>query len=585
VSGRHRSYAAQGGASFPTGIVLGVSALVVTAGAAGWVTLSHHTGCGSTTTLSVAAAPDIAPTITRLAAATHFTCGTVTVTSIDPATVAAALSSAAARPGSTPAQPDVWIPDTSLWLTLARAGQNGADNLPANGVTIATSPTVIAMPRPVAQALGWPANTQLGWQTLLSNEISSQPLRIAMPDPASNGVALAALTTATDLTIAAAGTDPAAQQQAKEKLAGVLHGLSYDVPATVTDLLRTLPTTETTTLSRPGIAAFPDSEQSVLSYNTAQPAPAVPLVAIYPQEGSLPLDYPYVRLDGLGGAQQHLADQLLAAIRGGAGHAALLAAGFRDPAGTPGPRIDSALGLDPAVPPGVSLPNPVTPAEALGIWQNLHRAGRMLVVVDVSGTMGDVVPGTSETRLAMTLEAARRGLALFNGGTSVGLWTFTTTLTDGAAIRRELIAPGPLDGPLAGTSRRQALLNALNTIVPRHGLANGLYQTLLAAYQQQEANYDPSKLNSVIVFTDGLDENLNAISTPRMIAELRQLRRPGQQVPIYIVALGQGVELSTLTQVAAVTGGAALYTPTPDQADEVLLRALASQLPTTAPSQ
>jgi Ca-activated chloride channel family protein len=71
--------------------------------------------------------------------------------------------------------PQVWAPSASLWLGLLRernvASDRGApfgDNAPS----IAQSPLTIGMPRPMAEALGWP-DKPLGWADVLT--LASDP--------------------------------------------------------------------------------------------------------------------------------------------------------------------------------------------------------------------------------------------------------------------------------------------------------------------------------------------------------------------------------------------------------------------------
>src|SRR6266508_3049742 len=56
-------------------------------------------------------------------------------------------------------QPDVWSPAASTWLSLLREDLGRADRPPLLGdknPSIASTPLVLAMPQPMAQALGWP---------------------------------------------------------------------------------------------------------------------------------------------------------------------------------------------------------------------------------------------------------------------------------------------------------------------------------------------------------------------------------------------------------------------------------------------
>src|SRR4029453_18001760 len=66
-------------------------------------------------------------------------------------------------------RPDVWTPSSSAWTSLLqwRHQQTGQPDIAGGGQpSIATSPPGVAMPRPMAEALGWP-RTPLGWSQLL----------------------------------------------------------------------------------------------------------------------------------------------------------------------------------------------------------------------------------------------------------------------------------------------------------------------------------------------------------------------------------------------------------------------------------
>jgi Ca-activated chloride channel family protein len=73
------------------------------------------------------------------------------------------------------ARPDVWSPSSTSWLKLLeRRGTRGdlPGLVPAEAPSMAISPQVIAMPRPMAEALGWPRR-RLGWQEML--DLASDP--------------------------------------------------------------------------------------------------------------------------------------------------------------------------------------------------------------------------------------------------------------------------------------------------------------------------------------------------------------------------------------------------------------------------
>ena len=67
-------------------------------------------------------------------------------------------------------RPDVWSPASTGWTALLRqrtSAQDKSDLVPAQTPSIAQTPLVIAMPRQMAEALGYPGKA-LGWGDLLA---------------------------------------------------------------------------------------------------------------------------------------------------------------------------------------------------------------------------------------------------------------------------------------------------------------------------------------------------------------------------------------------------------------------------------
>ena len=116
----------------------------------------------------LAAAEEIAPAIRHVA--TFFNaqhqdvnghCAAVHVISEPSATAAAQI----AQSGTSTAF-DAWIPDSSLWVSVARSSPAGAQLVQQTGLTVARSPLAIVMPRSVAEQV--PAfGASVGWQFLL----------------------------------------------------------------------------------------------------------------------------------------------------------------------------------------------------------------------------------------------------------------------------------------------------------------------------------------------------------------------------------------------------------------------------------
>ncbi|WP_267595116.1 substrate-binding domain-containing protein [Carbonactinospora thermoautotrophica] len=321
------------------GLISGVVTVAALLGVGGWA-LSQE-GVPSCSEITIAAAPDIAPSLQRIAAGygerLQESCAEVTVEAVEPEKVARDLAESGTTTPST--LPDVWIPDSSLWLTQARSTPHGALITPDKGASVATSAVVLAMAEPRARPLGWP-NLQVTWAQAV------QRFRVALPDPTRNAVGLAAL-------IAAQPTAASSPQDHTAYLA-LLRGLAPRTSPRVTDLVNQV----TRTAGRSSEAvAFPVSEQTVWRHNSSN-GTASRLAAIYPSDGTPSLDYPYLVL---GHGENRAAEEFRRYLITTDARRSLLRDGFRGPDGVPGPQLSRDKGVDP------TLPKPVpTPADAAG---------------------------------------------------------------------------------------------------------------------------------------------------------------------------------------------------------------------------
>ena len=535
--------------------VIAVAGLLVVALAA-WIGYSVGSGrdrgpnCTSPVTVSVAAAPEIAPVLGRIAAALTpqqrtdgDTCYLYQVFGQDPAQVSAALTKTTGAPA------DVWVPDSSYWLR-----QVAAVNLevPGQGQSIATSPVVLAMPQAAAQRFGWPARP-LSWATVLARAGSAEnAVPIGLTDPATSPVGLYGLLAVR----AAVGTATATARTA------VLRALSGNVAPPSQDLLDALRKSG----APGGLSAAPLREQQVISYDQADPAE--PLVAAYAGGVEAGLDYPYVVLPGVTSQARAAAQKFLAAVLG-AGATELTASGFRLPGGGTGANFPQQRWLDRSAVRTAALPDQPEIDTALAEWTSVNRSGRVLTVIDVSGSMNEPVAGTNSTRIELTKRAAQMGLGLFKPTTEDGLWIFSTDLGGGKDYK-ELAPIQPL------YSGRATLLAKLGQIQAKVNGSTGLYDTVLAGYQALRRGWNPGRINVLVVFTDGQNEDPNGISRAALLGQLRALSNPKKPLPIVLIGLGPGVNQQELTEIANASGGRAFVTPNPAKIRDVFLAALAA---------
>src|SRR5215218_11473056 len=148
---------------------------------------------GGSLPLHVAASPDQAGVITQAAAeyerrrpAVEDRCVDVQVRGTDSVEAAAALSTGWDE-STQGARPDVWVPASSTWALQVALRQQASKQdvlIPLEYPKVATTPMVMAMPKPMAETLGWPRSS-LGWEDLLGTVTtpSGGPSSSARPTP------------------------------------------------------------------------------------------------------------------------------------------------------------------------------------------------------------------------------------------------------------------------------------------------------------------------------------------------------------------------------------------------------------------
>lgn len=556
--GRHSS-AKPGGMRSRSPVIL-LSGLLVLA-LLGWFSFDflsdrlRASSCETTTVINVTAAEDIAPVVTqvanRVSEQDDGSCYKVNVTARESSATADALvlSDGTERP-------DVWIPESTIWLQ--RAQEKGAWNVPVNGTSIASSPVVVAMTEDLAERSGWPQKTPT-WEQVLGPAAPGD-LAVGMPDPAREPVGVSALLGVRGLHGGA--DDPGRAITTK------LRTLSPNTVPEAADLFGRLPGAGGT--AEP-LEAFPASELAVLRHNVRQPQ--APLVAAYAQPAVPSLDYPFVVLPDTPGDRRDAAERFLATLIDQQTADVLADAGFRTPDGEmlrdrDSDRRTSSRKMSPA-----PLPPPDEIDQALNEWAGVNLSGRLLVLLDVSGSMNEPVPGTGRNRMAITVQAAELGIGLMKPTTKLGIWLFSTNLDGQNRDFRELFPVRPL-----AEQNSSGALERLRGVEALPNGATGLYDSTLAAYRDATQNYEAGRINTVVVLTDGRNEDANGISREELLAELGSLQDPRRPVVIVGIGIGPDIDDAELTAIAQATGGQAFTTPDPTKIGDIFYAALSKLL-------
>jgi Ca-activated chloride channel homolog len=561
------------------GTVTVLVAALLTAG----VTYYTTRGCSGRDTAVVAASPDIAPLLdqlntawTKTAPSVHGRCVSVTIEARDSALMAIQLAGPWDPLDNGP-PPDAWVPSSSVWARDAATSATAARMLPDRQPSIARSPSVIAMPKTMAIALGWPGKVSFDWPDIA--KAAADPgfwtkhgqkygrFTFSMTDPKTSTAGLLSL-----MSVADPNNDGAVTST---ELDGVLSlkPAMHRYLADTSDVLATVAKADQTSVAAVLAtgAAFPALERDVIEYDKNRPHE--PLVALYPTSGSLAADYPFLILTNPPWGTMTgpiAAGSFLTYVRGPAGRALFLANGYRDDIGTGGADLTAAYGATPGVAnPPRTAPSPDSVAQTLTTWTAVTRRTNLLLVLDVSGSMNDIVSGRT-TRMDLAKAAAIAAVRRFDSDSSVGLWVFSTGL-DGKRDYKSLVPLGTLSDTMSdGGSRRDDMINAISTITATGD--TGLYDTIAAAQREVIEHYQRFATNLVVLMTDGRnDDTTGGIGLAQLRQKLTSAKASRTNVPVVTIGFGADADYATLASISHTSGTISLSSAQGVDIDKVLL--------------
>ncbi len=485
-------------------------------------------------------------------------------------------------------RPVIWSPASSAWgsvLNQRLTQANLAAMAPPDAQPFMLTPLVIAMPEPMATALGYPAKPvgfadlarlaqdPQGWAAYGHPEWGQFRLGKTNPNYSTSGLsALIAQTYAgsgktKDLTLEDLA-NPKVLEFSKNIESAVVH--YGDITLTfLNNWFRADKRGNALTYA----SAVAVEEKSVIDYNTGNPdgildpgeeprPPRIKLVAIYPSEGTLFSDNPFFVLKASWVTDDQRAGAALfqTFVQEPANQQRVLSYGFRpgnanvavtDP-------IVASNGVDPNQPQTLlEVPKPEVMTALLESWARNRKSARVLMVLDISGSMGDPATQTSsDTKLDLAKTASIATLDLFKDDDDVGLRVFSTLL--GPAEDKTFLDLQPVSpiGP-----RKEQLTRSIDGLVPTAGTP--LYDVTLASFKDMVAGYDPTRINAIVLLTDGKNEDgdssNDAAQRDALLTELRAGVSGENAKPIRIFTIGYGADadMSALTQIAEASNSAA----------------------------
>ncbi|MEZ5144380.1 MAG: extracellular solute-binding protein [Acidimicrobiales bacterium] len=496
-------------------------------------------------------------------------------------------------------RPVIWSPASSAWGAVLdqRLAAQGKPAMAGQGTPFMNTPLVIAMPKPMAEALGWP-DKALGWSDLIDLTTNPQgwaayghpewgPFRLGKTNPNFSTSGLhafiaqnyAAAGKTKDLTEEDLNRPEVLDANAKVESAVVHYG------DTTLTFLNNWYRADQRGNPFTYASAVAVEEKSVIDYNTGNPdgkldpgeeprKPKVPLVAIYPKEGTLFSDNPFFILNAswVSDEQRQGAQAFQQFVQQPENQQKALQYNFRpgNPQVAIGDPIVTGNGVDPGQPQTLlQVPSPAVTSSLIDRWNEQRKGARVLLVMDISGSMGDTADKDRNlTKLELAQQAAIDSLDQFKPEDEVGLRVFSTNLGPGQnQTYLDLVPIAPV------SSNGEQLKTRIRDLRPTNGTP--LYDVANQSFTTMVDGYDATRINAVVLLTDGKNEDGNSRDDRQQLDDaVRTLQSQSQgenakPVRLFTIGYGADADLPTLKQLAEATNGAAYNASDPKSITKV----------------
>jgi Ca-activated chloride channel family protein len=485
-----------------------------------------------------------------------------------------------------PRRPQVWLPTSSMWLGLLQ--ERGKGNLlPKDAPSVTSSVLGIAMPRRMANALrsryqgnvGWRQILNLaidpkGWGSLGHQEWGQFALGRDKPHVSTSGLAATVATyyAATGKSQPVRGIESSVANYGDEATQFMQKLYIEDSKR------RNVPN------SVPFVSAVVVQEQLAHLYNRGSPLgniadpenggkpPNERMEMIYPVDGTLKLDHPYVVLRGTNnevdknveGAARNFREFL----EEDAQQDRFIELGFRtreaperptdilkNSVGAPADQRLSLLGLPQS--------NLIERMQAG--WDANRKKAQVLVALDVSGSMGDPVDPDNEEgveKIDLLKPAALRGFRLLDDLDEAELWTFSSN----PDYRRRVPMSRVQD---AGPTFERVI----NDISPKGNTA--LYKTTMDAHAYMLDRLDSERINAIILLTDGKNFPRDDKGRAELLRRI-DAKNLETSIRIFTISYGSDADVDLLEQIAERSKASYYNATDPRDIDKVLVSAFSN---------
>ncbi len=181
--------------------------------------------------------------------------------------------------------------------------------------------------------------------------------------------------------------------------------------------------------------------------------------------------------------------------------------------------------------------------------------------------MNTAVGSAGATKLELAKRAALAALGEFAPDDEVGLWVFSSELPPDDSPWREVSPISPLGPKIAGVRE------AIRGLEPQTGTA--LYRTVDDAASHMVGSFDPTRINGVVVLTDGQNDYADFSSVDPLLAHLKG-EPPERSVRVFCIAYGDDADMEVLEEISGASLGATYDASDPATIDEVFAAVLSN---------
>jgi len=430
--------------------------------------------------------------------------------------------------------PALWIPDSEVWASVL--AERGQTSFQGNCVSVAESPLVIAMWRPIAESLGWPGRS-LGWLDI--GGLAADPsawayysggqfgptLRMGHTHPGLSGTG-----TSTLLAIVQAAESKSdavtvedIQQPIVQASVGAFEGTVSWFSTSTDHLGQTMRERGTGYL---GAAVM--YESTVIHYGGGDPD----IVPIYPFEGTFVATHPACVNGAASAETQEAATLFRDYLLGQEAQQLAVANGLRPvndsvPIGAP---LDAAYGVDLSQPEVVFSPPTVDTIYAVqDLWQAARKDVNLIMLLDVSGSMDG-------NKIKNMRQAAIQFVEQMGDDDFITIVPFSSEPL--VFIHHEQVGP--------------ARENVISTIESMEAGGDTALYDAIGLGANSIANTTSSQTsNAMVVLTDGLDNNSFQYTFDRYLIEIAT----ANDTTVFTIAYGDDADQEVLAELASRANG------------------------------